>query len=94
MPYIPDPQRDVLYPELEKLAAKIRELEPNDWEGCLNYSICMLADILAGTRYSLLQKAGGAIHYADLEFYRRVTALYEDLKCKKTGDVFRNDRGL
>ena len=59
--------------------------------GELNYCITtMLHDYIdsnGGVNYSNINEVIGVLECAKLELYRRITAPYEDKKCKENGDV-------
>lgn len=62
-----------------------------DSPGKLNYLItelCLTYLANKGKSYQTLNDISGALTNANLEFYRRLSAPYEDLKIKENGDVF------
>lgn len=81
MPYIDSPNRmDLQYREA---------LTPGE----LNYILTSLCDDYARTRdpnvgYAAINEVIGVLECAKLEFYRRIAAPYEDIKCKQNGDVY------
>ena len=59
--------------------------------GELNYVFTRVAlDYLEreGTTYAAIAEIVSAFECAKLEFYRRVAAPYEDVKCRENGDVY------
>lgn len=59
--------------------------------GELNYFITKLCQHYVadhGLNYQTLNDITGALENCKLEFYRRLTAPYEDTKIKENGDVF------
>jgi hypothetical protein len=86
MPYIIAEFRPPLN---EPLALVARQL---DNAGELNYAITFLVDQYLGrrqpTRYDGLNSVIGVLECAKLEFYRRLVAPYEDVKCSQHGDVY------
>ena len=84
MPYIEEKQREELAHVVESMREEIRN------SGELNYLITKLIHSyleLHGLSYSTLNDIGGALNYADKEFYRRVVMPYENHKIKENGDV-------
>ena len=82
MPYIPQDDRP-------RFDAALRNLDPQT-PGELNYCItklCLRYVDREGTSYTTLNAVHGALHCADLELYRVVTAPYEDEKIKTNGVV-------
>lgn len=81
MPYIPQEDRDFLWPG----------------SGCartpgeLNYQFTLLAKRYVethGQRYETLNAVVGALESAKAEFQRRIVARYEDTKIEANGDVY------
>lgn len=73
-----------------KQTRRISCTNPNT-PGELNYLItCLLLDYCEkhGQSYSTYNDCLGALTGAQLEFYRRVVAPYEDKKIKENGDVY------
>ncbi len=82
MPYIRKEQRDKLISTDTRV--------PKD-AGELNFVITILLQqyfIANGGRYQQINDIIGAIEGAKLEFTRRVTNPYEDVKINENGDVF------
>ena len=83
MPYISKELRDPLYYE--------SETNKPESAGELNYVITMLCARYLfdnGEGYAAHNEIIGALECAKLEFYRRMTAPYEDTKIKENGDVY------
>jgi hypothetical protein len=84
MPYIRQEAREPLEEFLRPLAASIND------EGQLNYVISRLLDEFVnqqGGNYAAHNRAMGVMTCAALEFYRRQTAPYEDVKIEENGDI-------
>jgi hypothetical protein len=85
MPYINEPNRELLDPRIEELAAHITST------GDLNYVVTRLAlkhlIELGLNDYGNFDSEMGMFLCALLEMYRRVGTIYEDLKIKQNGDV-------
>ena len=87
MPYIKQEDRDCLDETMSELNYKIIN------EGELNYvitSLCIDYVNRNGKDYSTLNAVHGVLNCADKEFYRRMTAPYEDRKIEENGDVYGN----
>jgi len=87
MPYVRQPIKDLVHNKEHQVIHLKTLLEP----GSLNFAICSL--IIAyvknnGLCYKTLNDIGGALSYADKEFYRRVVAPYEEKKIKENGDIW------
>lgn len=83
MPYIKQDDRRKL-----NLAPEVRSAKNC---GELNYQITQLCiEYLQnnGYRYQQFNDITGVLENCKLEFYRRKTAPYEDLKIKENGDVY------
>lgn len=81
MPYIKEERRASLDHGL---------LEP-EVPGELNYKISVLIRDyvnIKGLNYQTINDVMGALTSAQLEFYRRVAAPYEDKKIQENGDVY------
>ena len=79
MPYVAENRRNIWLREKPTTA------------GDLNFDITsLLLDYLAehGLCYETLNAIGGALSYADKEFYRRVVIPYETKKIITNGDVY------
>ena len=88
MPYISRKDRKQYQDVLNTLAEMIpkdRMLRP----GHMNYIVSLLIEKVYGTelRYSDHNEVVGFLNCIALEFYRRKTAPYEDLKIKEEGDL-------
>jgi hypothetical protein len=84
MPYIADPNRETLDPFIEELSQYIENT------GDLNYVVTRLAlkHLLSlGLNYGNFDAVIGVFLCAQAEMYRRVGAVYEELKIKQNGDV-------
>ena len=67
--------------------------EPED-VGELNFAItklCVEYMMRKGKKYATINDIVGVLECAKQEFYRRVAAPYEDLKCEENGDVYPSD---
>ncbi len=83
MPYIKQEDRTV--------ATRLNPRTPGE----LNYAITMLAKGYIeshGLSYQTINDIDGAMSGASKEFYRRIAAPYENLKCRENGDVFTGER--
>lgn len=92
MPYVPATERKELDQEIAALAEKIRKISKNETlAGNLNYSITSLLLAVYGKelRYHQHNEIVGLLECAKQEFYRRLTASYEDKKCAENGEVFK-----
>lgn len=89
MPYIKKEER----PELDQHLDKLLEVISNKGEGHLNYCITKLCDgyvcSYGSERYAYYNEVTGVLVCALLEFYRRKTAPYENIKKDENGDVYR-----
>lgn len=88
MPYIKKQDREQYTELLNNLAAKVpqdRTMRP----GHMNYIVSKLIDLVYGKemRYADYNEVHGMLHCADLEFSRRRTSPYEDLKIEQEGDI-------
>jgi hypothetical protein len=84
MPYVNEPDRELLDPYVEELGKHIENV------GDLNYVVTRLTLkhlIRQGISYSNFNAEMGMFLCALLEMYRRVGVIYEDLKIKQNGDV-------
>ena len=84
MPYILSEDR----PKFEEGLYKLQDISS---PGELNYLVTRLALIYLnkkGLNYQTLNDISGALTNANLEFYRRVSAPYEDFKIASNGDVY------
>jgi hypothetical protein len=91
MPYIEQEVRDDLNGVgLENVCHRIEHVynHPGNAAGAAAFAIYRILKALAGQRrFWSVALAGGVALFAVLEFYRRVVAPYEDLKCDQNGDV-------
>ncbi len=88
MPYISRKDRTQYQEVLNTLAdliPKDRMLRP----GHMNYIVSLLLEKVYGTelRYADHNEVMGVLNCIALEFYRRKTSPYEDLKIKEEGDL-------
>jgi len=88
MPYI-------THEDKKKFSLALSELMSNIEEGCtpgeLNYLItklCITYVMSRGLNYTHLNDVVGVLESAKQEFYRRLVSPYEELKRKKSGDVY------
>jgi hypothetical protein len=88
MPYVDKDIREALDEDIEKLAMKIRRMEPGVVDGALNYTITRLLLLQYPTHYVHFNRLMGILDSVSHEFYRRVVAPYEDGKRAANGDVF------
>jgi hypothetical protein len=80
---------------MKKRRQEVSESGPGE-AGELTYAITMLIEKYRGrfgTKFEVIADVIGALECAKLEFYRRVTAPYEDQKIKDNGDVYFEERG-
>lgn len=91
MPYIEQRLRDLVDPDVHRLADAVGNATKTESEmaGVLNYSITTLINKLhPRLRYWKLALVIGMLVTIILEFYRRRGAPYEDEKIAEHGDVF------
>lgn len=92
MPYIQFKDRTKLEPLITQLANEINyqcHMEPYAWAGDLNYVGTRLAQLVMPHKsYWTMALVIGVFITMALEFYRRVTAPYEDQKCVQNGEVY------
>lgn len=85
MPYIEEKDRVSFDIYIDKTVQHIQN------EGDLNYCIYSLMkkwlEKQKPINYSKLSSCIAAFECAKLEFYRKVISKYEDLKCKKNGEI-------
>jgi hypothetical protein len=84
MPYVDEPNRELLDPHIEELGTHISHV------GDLNYVVTRLTLkhlIRSGLNYGNFDSEMGMFLCALLEMYRRVGTIYEDLKIAQNGDV-------
>jgi len=89
MPYIKKEQRTMIDVLLEEVRQYL------EVPGQLNYAITKLCHEYIrsrGVSYTVLNEVHGALHCADAELYRSVTAPYEDKKIAENGPVSELDR--
>ncbi len=94
MPYIIQPQRDVLAKPLSDVQVAIAHLdmEGANVDGVVNYTISTIVARSfnpTGGRWSyfMIARAMGAFICAALEFYRRVAGPKEDIAIIENGDI-------
>ncbi len=91
MPYIKEKDRVSLKYALIEIIDGVNQLDIEDREGVLNYTIsrivasCMKPD--TGWRYTSLAKAHAVFIQAADEFSRRLIGPYEDAAIEKNGDI-------
>ena len=88
MPYIKREERK----QYQKLVDDIASLVPQDRTarpGHMNYLVSLLIERVYGTsmRYADHNEVLGFLSGISLEFYRRKTAPYEDVKIREEGDL-------
>lgn len=98
MPYIASKQRTEIDNCIDVLAAKINGMVKSntDFAGILNYTCTRLAlAIIPEDRYWVFALVAGVFNTLNLEFYRRLTAPYEDWAIQNNGDLpgFRREDG-
>lgn len=88
MPYIKQNRRTEIAesPECANLAENAGEL---NW---VITTICHNYILEKGKSYSVLNEVIGVLECAKLELYRKVTAPYEDIKCKENGHISELDK--
>lgn len=88
MPYIGRKDRPQYQEILEQLAAIIPQ-DRMQRPGHMNYIVSLLIERVYGKelRYADHNEVIGVLNCIALEFYRRKTAPYEDLKIKEEGDL-------
>ena len=88
MPYIGRKERGQYQSVLNELA-KIIPQDRMARPGHINYLVSLLIEKVYGSsmRYADHNEVIGVLHSIALEFYRRKTAPYEDLKIKEEGDL-------
>jgi hypothetical protein len=72
---------------LKDLVGILKSLPAEEVDGELNYVVTKILKEVYPLKYYHLNKAIGVLECIKLEFYRRVAALYEDVKIKESGDV-------
>lgn len=85
MPYIPQYARPALDRAIDQIPTELTA-------GELNYIITRLAHRHIdqwGKTYATLNETMGVLDCVAREFYRKVAAPYEDLKCAENGDIER-----
>ena len=84
MPYIKQEDRKKFDVALDELGKAI------GGEGELNYCITKLCHAYLdkhGLRYHNIARISGVLSNVESEFYRRVSAIYEDAKIEESGDI-------
>lgn len=99
MPYIKQEVRESLESGLVKLSNDICmeiQNDSNQRAGILNYVITSLIDScygpLSDAKYKDYNEAIGMLECCKMEFYRKATAPYEDLKERENGSVLDGKR--
>ena len=85
MPYIEKELREKLKPTINTLSEQINTV------GSLNYAItemCLRFLKRSVVSYASLNEIIGVLDCAKAEFYRRVVAVYENVKIELNGDVY------
>lgn len=88
MPYISRSERK----QYQEVLSNLAEIIPNDRmlrPGHINYIVSLLIEKVYGTqlRYADHNEVVGVLNCIALEFYRRKTAPYEDIKIEEEGDL-------
>ena len=88
MPYIKQEERK----QYQKIISKLATMIPKDHNlraGHFNYIVSLLLEKTYGKniRYADHNEVIGVLNCIMLEFYRRKTAPYEDIKMKSEGDL-------
>lgn len=91
MPYIKAKDRKRLDKKIAKLVSKLKEFDPEELEGALNYTITSVINDamkpVEGWRYKWINRAMGVLDCVKFEFYRRLASPYEDKAVAKNGDM-------
>lgn len=87
MPYIAQEDRPQYDKALEEITKLLKENPPETIDGHLNYVITKIIKEVYPLRYYHINKAMGVLECVQHEFYRRVSAPYEDTKIEQNGDV-------
>lgn len=87
MPYINEELRKIWDPAIENLIGMIDDNTP---VGILNYTITRILIKALGNHANYTRHNGiiGVLSCAQMELYRRATAILEDIKAKENGDVY------
>lgn len=96
MPYVMEPRRREILIDVTDPNSAISDLMINvraaaSSPGDLNFAISELCKAYLrshGLDYTSLNEIVGVLECTKLEFYRRVTAPYEDEKIKQNGDIY------
>ena len=96
MPYVMEPRRrEILVQAVLDASGEAHECvlvrTAANSPGDLNFGISELCKAYIrshGLNYTTLNEIVGVLECAKLEFYRRVTAPYEDEKIKQNGDIY------
>jgi hypothetical protein len=87
MPYIKKEKRYVYKDEIENLVKKLESQPLTDQDGDLNYIITSIMKRSYTPKYFNCNRAIGVLESIKQEYYRRVSAPYEDEKIKENGDI-------
>jgi len=87
MPYIKPEKREKYEKVVQELIGILRSVPPEEVDGEFNYVVTKILKEVYPLRYYHLNKAIGVLECIKQEYYRRVTAPYEDTKMKESGDV-------
>jgi hypothetical protein len=80
-------KRGLYNDEIEKIVNTLKAQPLMEVDGDLNYIVTSIFKKFYAPRYFNYNRAIGVLESIKLEFYRRVVALYEDIKIKENGDV-------
>lgn len=92
MPYIKKELRDTLVPAIGELLGRLGELEPDQLDGALNYTVSELVSHafnpqIKNWSYVDIARAVAVFECAKLEFYRRVAVPKENRAIAENGDT-------
>lgn len=94
MPYISQDLRLIIDSELSGIQTVLDDLNEDEIEGALNYTITSILDTIAVTesgnftwRYKFINRIMGVLECVKMEFYRRLASPYENSAIAKNGDI-------
>ena len=87
MPYIKQDQRPQVDELVNPLIQHLKSLPLEEQDGALNYTVTKILKGLYPMKYFHLNRALGVLTAITQEFYRVVTAPYEDTKIRENGIV-------